>query len=341
MQIQKTNSVSFAALENELGFAGSDAWSNFIQRMYGYKIHRLAALENGELRGALNLLEIKHPIFGHYLVTAPYGSYGGFAYRNPTARDALLKEADQLARQLKVEYALVRGLSANASAPPAGWTANPLYCTYLIHLPAHAEDLLKTFSSDHRNHVRKSLKKGLSIRFGHLDLLEDAYTGLSKSMRELGSPYHSKDYLKTMAEHLGEHLEFAVVYDAQAQIAGAGIFIYQGKTVSNLHANILKSKRALYAGEFFYWSVIERGISKGLQTFDLGRSLIGSGNETFKMKWSPEKRPLDYWYWLAEGHAIPALNQKSPKFQLVIAIWKRLPAFVVNLFGPLLIRGLA
>ncbi|MCZ2120900.1 MAG: peptidoglycan bridge formation glycyltransferase FemA/FemB family protein [Anaerolineales bacterium] len=337
MQIQKTDSLQ--PYEHKLGFAGLDAWSNFVYKMYGYNIHRFKVIENEKVFGALNLAEIKHPIFGHYLTTAPYGSYGGFAYENIEARDLLLKAASELAGELKVSYAVIRGI--DAASPPQNWHSHPLYCTYLIDLPAQADDLLKTFSSDHRNHVRKSLKKGLSIRFGHLELLDDAYAGLAKSMHELGSPYHSKAYLKTMAEYLGNSLEFAVIYDSQRKISGAGIFIYQGEIISNLHANILKDKRTLYAGEFFYWSVIERGISKGLKTFDLGRSLIGSGNEVFKMKWSPKKQPLAYWYWLAEGAEIPALNQKSPKFQLVIAVWKRLPAFIVNFIGPYLIRGLA
>jgi hypothetical protein len=87
--------------------------------------------------------------------------------------------------------------------------------------------------------------------------------------------------------------------------------------------------------------VIEHAIAKGYKTFDLGRSLIGSGNEVFKMKWAPKKQALAYWYWLAPGEHLPSINQKNPKFQAVIAIWKRLPACVVNLIGPYIIRGLA
>jgi len=74
---------------------------------------------------------------------------------------------------------------------------------------------------------------------------------------------------------------------------------------------------------------------------DLGRSLIGSGNETFKMKWRPRKKQLAYWYALTPGQQLPALNQKNPKFQLAISLWKRLPVFVIRPLGPLLIKGLA
>jgi hypothetical protein len=73
----------------------------------------------------------------------------------------------------------------------------------------------------------------------------------------------------------------------------------------------------------------------------MGRSLNGSGNETFKFKWKPRKAPLAYWYYLPKGGAVPELNQKSPKFQLAIWLWKRLPSFVVRAWGPQLIRGIA
>jgi FemAB-related protein (PEP-CTERM system-associated) len=328
------------ASDLELGFAGGDTWAEFVRAVYGYKVHRLVASDADGTRGALTLLEFKHPVFGHYLATAPYGSYGGFAFESATARDALLEAAARLTVRLGAEYVNVRAL-AEGTSPPEGWTNDPIYCTFIVDMPASAEEILKTFSPNHRNHVRKSLKKNFSVRFGRFDLLDDVYKGLSRSMHELGSPYHSKAYLKTMAERLGENLEFAVMYDAQKKICGSGVFIYQGETVSNLHANILKDARSDYAGEFLYWSVIERGIEKNLKAFDLGRSLIGSGNETFKMKWAPRRLPLDYWYWLAPNHSLPSVNQHNPKFRLAVAVWKKLPAFIVNTFGHYLIRGLA
>lgn len=144
-----------------------------------------------------------------------------------------------------------------------------------------------------------------------------------------------------MAESLGDTLEFAVMYDARGELVGAGVFIFQGDWVTNLHANILHRFRSDYAGEFLYWSAIERFCRKGFKVFDLGRSLLGSGNETFKMKWKPRKQLLAYWYALLPGHTLPELNQKNPKFQVAIWLWKRLPTLVVRPLGPFLIKGLA
>lgn len=340
MKTQRVEKFSCPELETQLSFQGLDSWSDFVNEVYDYKIHRLTATEGDETLAALALAEVKHPIFGHYMLTAPFGSYGGFAFKSTAARDMLLDEARHLAEETKVEYAAIR-FDEGESSPPAGWVQHPAYFTYLIDLPATQDEMLKKFSSDHRNHVRKSLKKGFSIRFGHLDLLDDAYESLALSMHELGSPYHTKEYLRSMAIHLGDTLEFAVLYDPQGRIAGGGVFVYQGDTIFNLHANILRYVRSNYAGEFLYWSVIERAIQKGLKTFDLGRSLVGSGNEVFKLKWAPRKKLLAYWHWLAPGHPLPVINQKNPKFAIAIAVWKKLPAFIVRPLGPYLVRGIA
>ncbi len=339
--LENSESVSLPdTLACSTGFVGLDAWSTFVHAVYGFPVHRLVSEMNGQVDGWLALVHVKHTIFGNYLATSPFGSYGGFAYSSIASRDALLEKARALGNDLGVEYVNVR-FEAGEESPPEGWTQHPNYCTYLVELAADPDQLMNGYSSDHRNHIRKSLKKGFSVKFGHLDLLDDAYEGIARSMHELGSPYHTKAYLRAMAQALGEDLEFVVAYGKEGGIAGAGVFIAQGDRVTNLHANILRKYRTDYAGEFLYWSVIERYCKKGFKVLDLGRSLIGSGNEVFKSKWKPRKQLLAYWYALINIHALPEMNQKNPKFQIVIWIWKRLPAFVVRLLGPYLIKGVA
>ena len=322
------------------GFVGLDPWLAFVKQVYHFPVYRILSQSNNEIDGWLALVRVKHLVFGDYLSTSPFGSYGGFAYLSLTTRDALLEKARALANELGVEYINIR-FEAGEETPPAGWIQHPVYATYRVDLSLNPNQLLSAYSSDHRNHIRKSLRKGFSIKFGHLNLLDDTYEALARSMHELGSPYHKRSYLRTMAESLGNALEFAVVYGNRGELVGAGVFITQGDTVTNLHANILRRFRSEYAGEFLYWSVIERYCRKGLRCFDLGRSLIGSGNETFKMKWKPRKQLLAYWYALKPGHALPELNQKNPKFRAAIWTWQHLPAFVVRPLGPSLIKGLA
>ena len=340
MDIRRADSLHAPTLEQNLGYTGLDSWCKFIRDIYGFKSHRLVAYNNGLPIGALVLVEIRHPIFGHYLTTAPYGSYGGAVFGNKDVRDALLDETGHLARQLGVKFVIIRKLD-DGTLPPKTWVTEPIYHTYHVVLPEIGQELLESYSANHRNHIRKSLKQGNKMRFGHLELLDDAYKGLSISMHELGSPYHRKSYLRKMAEALGNALEFAVLYDKQGNVAGSGVFITHGLTVSNLHANVIKKYRSTYAGELLYWSVIDRSISKKMSVFDLGRSLVNSGNEVFKLKWVKEKTPLSYWYWLAPNQKLPSINQRNRQYRAAIEIWKRIPLPLVNIIGSYIIRGLA
>ena len=328
------------ALLSSATFTALEPWSELVRQAYGYDVHRFEALEGDTVTGLLALTHVRHPIFGSYLVTAPYGSYGGFAYTSIEARDALLAEARRLSDALGVSYCVLRFLD-DGSTPPAPWGQNPIYSTYFIDLPNDAEELWGRFGSQHRKHTRQALRKGFQIQFGHLELLDDAYEALARSMHELGSPYHSKDYLRRMATLLGKHLEFVVMRDVQGSLAGSAVLIRHGGVATNLHANILHDFRGEYAGEFLYWSLLEHYCRSGIGLCDMGRSLNDSGNETFKMKWRPRKMPLAYWYYLPAGGELPGLHQKSPKFQLTIQMWKLLPAFVVRALGPSLIRGIA
>ena len=328
------------ALADMAAFPAFDSWTKFAAEVYRLGLYRFVAEENDEIVGLLALVHVKHLMFGNFLTTSPFASYGGFAFCSPDVRDALLEKARALGKDLNVDYVNVR-FEAGKSIPPEGWAQHPIYYTYRMDLPDHPEVLWESFSSQYRNHIRKPLKKGFSVKFGHLDLLDEAYEGMANSMHELGSPYHGRAYLRRMAEALGNTLEFAVVHGPRGELAGAGVFIFQGSTVTSLHANVLHKFRTDYAGDFLYWSVITRYGERGFSTLDMGRSLIGSGNETFKMKWNPRRQLLAYWYALRDGTTMPELKSKNPKFQFAIRLWKKLPDFVVRPLGPFLIKGLA
>lgn len=329
-----------AELATAMGFSGLEPWLQFLRRAYALATYQMVTKQDGDVTAMLALVHIKHPLFGSFLTTAPFASYGGFAAPSRKETDALLDQARALRLRLGADYTCVR-FAEGEETPPEGWKQSPIYATYLVDLSEDPVSLLSTYSADHRNHIRKSLKKGFSIRFGQAELLDDVYEALAQSMHELGSPYHSKAYLRAMAEALGASLEFAVLYDRQHRLAGAGVFISLGDTATNLHANILRRYRRDYAGEFLYWSAVQHYGSRGFRILDLGRSLRGSGNETFKMKWRPRTRTLAYWYDLGPGMAVPAFNQKNARFHFAIQVWKHLPAFVVRPLGPYLIRGLA
>jgi Acetyltransferase (GNAT) domain len=144
-----------------------------------------------------------------------------------------------------------------------------------------------------------------------------------------------------MTEQFNESLHVVAMYGAEGTIIGGGIFLRHGTTVTNLYANVLREYRRKYPGEFLYWSVIEHFSDGQTEFLDLGRSLVGSGNETFKLRWKAEKFPLCYWYTLGRAKEIPHMNQQNPRFQLAIKTWQTLPQRLTDTLGSYLIRGVA
>src|SRR5215213_8145772 len=76
-----------ASLACAVGFVGLDPWLNFVRKTYHFPVYRLTSQVRNEIDGWLALVRVKHFIFGDYLTTSPFGSYGGFAYSSIAARD--------------------------------------------------------------------------------------------------------------------------------------------------------------------------------------------------------------------------------------------------------------
>ena len=107
------------ALTQPATFTALDNWSEVVRKIYKYPVYRLETEIEGRVTGLLALTLVRHPIFGNYLTTSPFGSYGGFAFSAPEARDLLLAEAQRLAGELGVDYVNIRWLDTGRPPEPA------------------------------------------------------------------------------------------------------------------------------------------------------------------------------------------------------------------------------
>lgn len=87
-------------LLTSIGFTGLDPWLFFTRKVYGFPVYRIVSESAGAVDGWLALVQVRHPVFGRYLATSPFGSYGGFAYGSNEARDNLLETARGLSHDL-------------------------------------------------------------------------------------------------------------------------------------------------------------------------------------------------------------------------------------------------
>ena len=98
--------------------------------------------------------------------------------------------------------------------------------------------------------------------------------------------------------------------------------------------------REVAGNDFMYWELMRRSADRGVKIFDFGRSKRGTGAFDFKKNWGFEPTQLHYEYQLINSANVPDNNPLSPKFQLFIKLWKKMPLQLANVLGPLIVRNL-
>jgi len=197
------------------------------------------------------LYEFKHPVFGHYLTTAPFATDGGLHYDNGIACKLLVEEARRLADELRVGYLLIR----TRGKPIEGLVPDTHYRTAVLDLQSGADEIWeKTLPAKTRNQIRRGMKEGFTIHSGH-DQLPDFYRVFQTHMRDLGSPAHSKALYRNIVRFLGERVRFIVVREGRNVVAGALLFEING-TAMNHHTVSLSKYNRRCPNYLLYWEMM-------------------------------------------------------------------------------------
>jgi len=315
-------------------------WRKFIENIYGLEHFWYVARKNGKIDGFLGLALSNHRIFGRYLVTAPFASQGGFYADSEDTFLALIGKAEELQNKIRASYTLIRHMNKKWDLP-AGWQNDHSYATYNLNLDKDFDFYSKEYiRGTLRNTINRFSKHELSVMFGRFELIEDFWKVISRSMKELGSPYHSKRYLEALEGCMGSKAEFILSKAGDGRIIGGGLLITHLDKMEILHMNALKEYKSMNVADFLYWSTIRECYRRKIHSIDMGRSLVESGNEKYKMKWKPIRNVLYYSYRLTPNMKAPKLNQRNPRLKFAINVWQRMPLVVANFLGPRLISGI-
>jgi FemAB-related protein (PEP-CTERM system-associated) len=226
----------------------------------------------------------------------------------------------------------------NFSGGRAGWqTRSELYATFLKPIQPSVEANLKAVPRKQRAMIRKGMQNGLRSEIDdRVDRLHRIY---AESVRNLGTPVFAKSYFRILAEEFAGCCDIVTVTAGGKAVAAVLNFYFRDQVIP-FYGGGTRAARAVAANDFMYWEVMRRACERGCRVFDFGRSKRGTGAYAFKKNWGFEPTPLAYQYRVAGGKAAPDLNPLNPKFQLLIAAWKKLPLPLANRLGPLIVRGI-
>jgi FemAB-related protein (PEP-CTERM system-associated) len=312
------------------------AWKEVIERSFGHRAHYLAALDGqGRVQGILPLIHMKSRLFGNFLVSVPFVNYGGLLCHGETARSALIEGAQALRRRLGADHVELRHLERPVGELPA----NAHKVTMILPLARSVEEQWSGFNAKLRNQIRKAQKNGLAYRTGHLELLDDFYAIFARNMRDLGTPVYGKEFFGNVLEAFPGSTRICTVSYRGRTIAAAIASSFRD-TVEIPWASSISDYKSLCPNNMLYWESIRCAIESGHTRFDFGRSTPNEGTYNFKKQWGAEPVQLYWQYLMEEGRALPALNNKNPKFELAIRLWKRLPLVFTSAVGPHIVRSI-
>lgn len=316
-------------------------WKEAVERTFGHRSHYLMALEGEEVRGVLPLIEVKSQLFGHSLVSVPYGVYGGIVADNAAACQLLEKHAQALAGRLRVDYLELRNCG-NRTDPTdtAGstWFSKDLYVTFRREILPTVDENMNAIPRKQRAMVRKGIGAGLVSRVGGIEDLERFYGVYARNVRDLGSPVYPLAFFRRLMESFPDAFILTVWKD-DAIAAGVLTFVH-GDTLLPYYGGGVRDYFDLAVNDFMYWELMRYGCEKGFKIFDFGRSKRDTGSFKFKKHWGFEPAQLDYRCHLVKAKEMPNVSPVNPKYELMIRAWKKLPLPVANWLGPKLVRGI-
>ena len=321
-------------------------WYRAIQQSYGHQIYNLIAVHKGinetAVVGVLSLVHIKHFLFGNSFFSLPFADLGGVLAEDEISEKALLKKAVELTEKLRIStielrqgYPLAKTVLStverfNVSGNVSQKTAK---VRMLLDLPDSSKQLMDSLKSKLRSQIRRPLKDGLYAEQGGVELLNDFYTVFAENMRDLGSPVHSKTFIRKLMNEYKKSARIFVVYKEDKALA-CSLTLGFKKSLSNPWASSLRRYSRLSPNMLLYWAMLEYACDNGYTTFDFGRSTLDEGTYKFKKQWGATERPL-CWYTLStQSENVRVGSTDKSRFELAMRVWKKLPVPLTKFLGP-------
>ena len=333
------------------------AWKEAIEKAYGFDCPYFMAKKDAKVCGLVPTAHIHWPFRPGSLVSLPYCDVGAILADSAEVAQALLDHVRGYAQQCNIPCIELRiagsgelggraldnwtsqtDQSTNISNTPINQSLNKV--RLLLSLPETSDALMASFKSKLRSQVRKPGRDGLTSVLGGPELIHEFYAVFSENMRDLGSPVHSKEWIKSILETFGSRARCGLVYMPDGSPAACGIILLHDYTVSIPWASSLRRYNSSNPNMLLYWTFLEYAAENNYTFFDFGRSTPGEGTYKFKTQWGAKPQPL-HWVQIEtqSGNAhplgVPDTQQFSPGRlrQLAERAFQAMPVQVATYVG--------
>lgn len=306
------------------------------RRVFGLDTRFITAREGGRLAGVLPVVEQSSLLFGRFLTSVPFFTYGGILADNDAVAAALVDRLRLHGIERNVDHSELRH---DAPLPALGLPERTDKVSMILELPETIEELSRRLGSKLRSQVKRAERVSPQVEWGHRELVPDFYRVFSESMRDLGTPVYPRRFFEVACDAFGDLLSVVVVR-VQRKPQAVAMLVRHGRSIEVPWAAATPEAKRSAVNMRIYWEMIARAVESGAGMFDFGRSTIDSGTYRFKAQWGASPRQLHWHYLLNRTKKIPQLNHSNSRYSLASAAWKRLPVRCAQFIGPWIIRSL-
>ncbi|WP_434479839.1 FemAB family XrtA/PEP-CTERM system-associated protein [Gemmatimonas sp.] len=308
------------------------AWQSVVRTVWKHETLYLTARNDyGALCGVLPLVRVRSRLFGDFVCSMPFVSYGGPLGSTEAVR-ALAQWAVEYSDTQRVDLLELRSYVQL----PLDMPVSHRKVTVVLDLPGSgSEALMKSFDAKVRSQVRRPFKEGMEVRFGP-DQVEPFFAVFSEHMRDLGTPTQPLSLFRTLAETFPDSALFACAWINGEPVA-AGCGFRWGSEFEITWASSLRSHSRLSPNMGLYFAFMERMQQEGVVLFNFGRCTPDSGTHRFKRQWGSRDVPL-WWYNRARSAVRKTPSPDDSRYSMGPRVWRKLPVPVATRLGPMIVR---
>lgn len=239
--------------------------------------------ENGKIKASLSLLIRKLPYVKYTLMYAPRGPVCDIDDRKSFRE--LIRKADELAKKhnafmLKMDPDILAsneefkdmvkecGFNVDEKIKNVNTLLQPRYVFRLDLKGKTAEEIFANFHSKTRYNIRLAGKKGVTLREGKREDLEQFQNILETTGQRDGFYIRKKEYFEKIYDSFDkEHLKL-VFADYEGKPIACVLNIFYGNKEWYLYGGSLNEHRNLMSTYLLQWEMIKQAIERGMDCYD-------------------------------------------------------------------------
>lgn len=267
---------AFVARADHFSMMQCSTWGN-VKEALGWKVHRVAVADAGELVVAAQLLIKRLPLGIGSLAYIPRGPVGD--WQDPSIAGALFGALHSIARQhravmLKVEPAVPDGTEIREALSGAGFRAsayaNQPSSLVILDIADTTEMIRAGMRDSTRRHIRTAERRGVTVRRGGVGDLGTFYDLMTITARRGGFTLRNRTYYETEFRAFDEAGNAGLfLAEFEGRVIGAHIAYAFGEHAAQFHL-ASSNGTTVSPNHLLVWEQIRWAQARGCRTFDLG-----------------------------------------------------------------------